>query len=266
MKRLFALMLVAMMMVGVASHHCLAEDNSLLELQKRGEFILGLDASFPPMGFTDEAGEIVGYDIDVAAAVCEKLGVTLVKQPIDWDAKEMELNSGAIDCIWNGMSITDERLESMSISLPYLNNDQVLVVRAADGIKTLADLAGKKLGLQSGSSADDALEAAAEFKATLGNVLPFEDNVVALMDLGTGGVDAVLLDSIVAEYYIATMGVDFAILEESLAGEEYGIGFRKGDVALTEAVNNILLDMAKDGTLAEITIKWFGVDSSTIGK
>lgn len=266
MKKLFVLLVACVMMIGVAAHHCLAEDTSLTALQEKGEMVLGLDASFPPMGFTDDAGEIIGYDIDLAAAVCERLGLALRCQPIDWDAKEMELNSGAIDCIWNGMSITPERQENMSLSLPYLKNEQVLVVRAGSGYKTLADLAGKNLGLQAGSSADDALTAAADFKATLKAVMPYEDNTVALLDLGNGGVDAVLVDSVVAEYYIAAMGVDYVILDEALAGEEYGIGFRKGDAALTAAVNEALLAMAQDGSLEEITVKWFGENVSIIGK
>ncbi len=266
MKKLFVLLFACVMMVGVAAHHGLAEDTSLAVLQQKGEMVLGLDASFPPMGFTDEAGNIIGYDIDLATEVCKRLGITLRCQPIDWDAKEMELNSGAIDCIWNGMSITPERQENMSLSLPYLKNEQVLVVRADSGYTTLADLAGKNLGLQAGSSADDALTAAADFKASLKAALPYEDNTVALLDLGNGGVDAVLVDSVVAEYYIAAMNVDYTILEESLAGEEYAIGFRKGDTALTEAVNQALLDMAQDGTLEKITVKWFGENISIIGK
>lgn len=264
MKKMLVLLLACMMMVGVMAHHTLAEDDSLQYILDKGELVLGLDASFPPMGFTDEQGEIVGYDIDLAQEVCDRLGIKLVKQPIDWSAKEWELNNKNIDCIWNGMSVTLERQENMNLSLSYLKNEQVLVVRAADGIKTLADLAGKNLGLQAGSSADDALTAAADFKASLGAEFPYEDNTTALLDLGNGGVDAVLLDSVVAEYYITTMQADFVILEETLAGEEYAIGFRKGDNALSDKVNEILQDMAKDGKLAEITTKWFGENVSLI--
>lgn len=266
-KKLFSLLLASLMLVGAMAHHAFAEesDTSLADLQSRGEFVLGLDASFPPMGFADDNGNIIGYDIDLAAAVCEKLGVTLRCQPIDWDAKEMELNSGAIDCIWNGMSITPEREENMRLSIPYLKNDQVLVVRAKDGIAALSDLAGKNLGLQSGSSAEDALNAAADFMATLGAVLPYEDNTTALLDLDNGNVDAVLVDSVVAEYYIPVMGYDFVILEETLAGEEYGIGFRKADNALADAVNAALLEMAEDGAIEALDQKWFGGSASIIG-
>lgn len=267
MKKLFSLLLVCMMLVGVAAHHCLAEDTSLTDLQKRGKLVLGLDASFPPMGYLDPVtGEITGFDIDVAKAVCDKLGVKLECLGIDWDAKQMELDSGNIDCIWNGLSITPERLEAMSISIPYMKNEMVVTVLKDSPYKTLSDLAGKRLGLQTGSTAEDALNAAADFKASLGEVCFFEENATALMDLSNGGVDAVLVDFVVADYYITAMDADYVLLDETLAGEEYGIGFRKGDVALTEAVNAALTELAQDGTLAEIASKWFSQDMTIVGK
>ena len=285
MKKLFSLLLVCMMLVGVAAHHCLAEDTSLTDLQKRGKLVLGLDASFPPMGYLDPVtGEITGFDIDVAKAVCDKLGVKLECLGIDWDAKQMELDSGNIDCIWNGLSITPERLEAMSISIPYMKNEMVVTVLKDSPYKTLSDLAGKRLGLQTGSTAEDALNAAADFKASLGEVCYFEENAAAdfkaslgevcyfeenataLMDLSNGGVDAVLVDFVVADYYITAMDADYVLLDETLAGEEYGIGFRKGDVALTEAVNAALTELAQDGTLAEIASKWFSQDMTIVGK
>ncbi|MDR3149246.1 MAG: transporter substrate-binding domain-containing protein, partial [Oscillospiraceae bacterium] len=160
---------------------------------ERAVLILGLDASFPPMGYTAENGEIIGFDIDVANAVCEKLGWELKLQPIDWDAKEMELNSGNIDCIWNGMTKTAERDEAMSLSAPYLNNKQVVVVKADSGVATLADLEGKTLILQAGSSAEDALNAADEFRASLSSVNTIGDNMLAFMDVEQGTSDALLL-------------------------------------------------------------------------
>lgn len=265
-KKLFSLLLVSLMLVGAMAHHAFAEesDTSLADLQSRGEFVLGLDASFPPMGFADDNGNIIGYDIDLASAVCEKLGVTLRCQPIDWDAKQMELDSGAIDCIWNGMSVTPEREESMRLSLPYLKNNQVLVVLVGSEYTSTADLAGKILGLQAGSSAEDALDDAADFKASLGAVMPYENNAMALLDLENGGVDAVLVDLVVAEYY-AALNDQFQILEETLAGEEYAVGFRKTDNALADAVNAALLEMAEDGTIEALDQKWFGGSASIIG-
>ena len=241
-----------------------ATDSSLTDIQMKQKLVLGLDPTFAPLGFTDENGTIVGFDIDVAREVCLRLGVELVCQPIDWEAKEMELNNKNIDCIWNGMSISPDRMESMSISVPYMRNAMILVVRADSGIESKADLAGKKLGLQGGSTAEEALDEDAAFKASLGEVVPFEFNAVALMDLRQGGLDAVLMDLVVADYYITTEQAELVCLEETLMPEDYGIGFRKADQALTDAVNQTLFDMVEDGTLAKISEKWFGRDLTTV--
>ncbi len=216
--------------------------------------------------FRDENNEIVGYDIDLAKEVAKRIGVELVCQPIDWNAKEQELNTGKIDCIWNGFTITAERSAAMSFTKPYLKNAQVLVVKADSGINTLADLNGKTVGLQAGSSAAGALDAAADFKASLKNVVEFKDNLTALMDLEAKGVDAVAMDLIVANDNITRSGKPYKVLEESLAPEEYGVGFRKADVALMTKVQETLDAMAKDGTIAQISTKWFGSDISVVGK
>lgn len=239
-------------------------DSSLSYVQDKGTLVLGLDDSFPPMGYRDENNDIVGYDIDLATEVCKRLGVELKLQPIDWTAKENELNTKKIDCIWNGMSIDDERKQNMTLSIPYLDNSMAFVVKNDSGIKTLADMAGKKLALQSGSTAATALDEAADFKATLGEVVGLKDNMTALMDLEMGGVDVVLMDDVVANYYIATNNKPFELLEETLSTEEYAVGFRKGDEALANAVNEALQEMAKDGKLNEITQKWFGKDNTKI--
>lgn len=177
-----------------------------IEVEAR-EFVLGLDDSFPPMGYRDSNNEVVGFDIDVAKAVCEKLGWTLKIQPIDWDTNEMELNAGNVDCLWNGMTLTDARKESMSCSDAYMKNKQVVVVMADSTYQTKEDLAGKSLALQTGSSAEEALASAAEFKASLGTVNTFKDNMTCFMDLEQGSSEAVLVDSIVADWYIKTGNV-----------------------------------------------------------
>lgn len=241
-------------------------DNSLEELKGRGVFVLGLDDSFPPLGFRDENNEIVGYDIDLAKEVASRMGVSFKAQPINWDTKELELKTGNIDCIWNGLTITDERKAALSLSKPYLNNAQIVVVRNDSGIKNLADLKGKKIGLQSGSSAQDAVDANPDFKNSLAGIVPFEQNLMALMDLNAKGVDGVVMDIVVAEYSIKTSGLPFHTLEETLAPEEYGIAFRKGDKKLTDEVQRILEEMAADGTVAQICNKWFGADISVIGR
>lgn len=183
-----------------------ATDDSLQKVKDKGVFTLGLDDSFPPMGFRSENGmDVVGFDIDVAKKVCEKMGVTLVTQSISWDAKDSELSSGKIDCIWNGFTSLPEREEAMTLSFPYMVNKQVVVVLKDSPIKTLADLKDKTVVLQKGSSALDALEAKPELKASLKGEGPIQvaNNVLALNDLGKGanGGDAVIMDEVVAKYY-----------------------------------------------------------------
>jgi len=240
-------------------------DSSWTKVEEKGEFVLGLDDNFPPMGYRDENGEITGFDIDLAKEVTARLNLKLKLQPINWDAKEQELNSGNIDCIWNGFTIKEDRKKQVLFTKPYMKNQQVLVVMADSGYSKLSDLEGKKLALQAGSSAADALEASEDFKSKLAEVVEMDDNVTALMDLEKGGVDAVLMDEIVARHFIKE-GKNYIVMDEPLAAEEYGIGFRLKDKALMEKIQSTLEEMAKDGKLAEISNKWFGEDITTIGK
>ncbi len=242
------------------------EDLSLKKVLDKGVFVMGLDDSFPPMGFRNENNEIVGYDIDLAREAAKRLGVELVCQPIDWAAKEQELNTGNIDCIWNGFTMTPEREAMLNFSEPYLDNAQVVIVRGDAGITTLAGLAGKNIGLQAGSSAADALDSNAAFKASVREVVEFKDNLTAFMDLEIGGVDGVIVDIVVGSYSIRTTGKNFIVLNEHLSTEKYGIGFRKNDSALRNRVQEILKEMAADGTVASISAKWFGSDISVIAK
>jgi len=262
MKKFVAILLSLVLLMTAAA---LAEDASLDNIKNKGTLIVGLDASFPPMGFTNDDGELVGYDLSLAEEVCKRLGVELVKQPIDWAAKDMELSSGNIDCIWNGMTVTEERQQTYSVSMNYLQNAQVVVVLEDSPINTLADLAGKTIALQAGSSAAEAVAANTELLDSLaGAPIEFADYAMALMDLDNKGVDAVVMDVIVANYYITTKGAAYRVLEEQLAPEYYAIGFRKADVALTEAVNALLKEMAADGTIAKISTEWFGKDISIV--
>ena len=238
--------------------------DAVAALKERGVFVLGLDDSFPPLGFRDDDNEITGYDIDLAKEVARRLGVEFRAQPIDWDAKEMELETGKIDCVWNGFTITEERKNALSFTEAYLNNDQVLVVRNDSGIKTLSDMKGKVVGIQSGSSAQEAVDENLAFAASLADTIMFKDNITALNDLDIGGVDGVVMDSVVANYSIAQTRKPFTVIDESLANEGYGIGFRKNEPELRDAVWNILKEMQKDGTVTAISQKWFGRDISTI--
>lgn len=180
-----------------------ATDDSLQKIKDKGTLVLGLDASFPPMGFTDEKGNIVGFDIDLATEVAKRIGVELKVQPIIWDNKETELNNGNIDVIWNGMSITEERLAAMTFAKPYVANRQIILVPEGSDIKSKADLSGKTVGLQKGSSALDAVEADKATMDTFGSLEQYEDNVAAIQDMDIGRLDAVVLDEVVAKYIIA---------------------------------------------------------------
>ncbi len=236
------------------------EDNSLQKVLDSGEFILGLDATFKPMGYTDENDEIVGFDIDCAEEVCSRLGVKLVKQPIDWDTKEQDLDSGKIDCIWNGMSINASRQEVMNLSEPYMKNEMVFVVTADSTIASQADLDGKTVAVQSGSSAQEILEGAG--LNITENALA--TNVECLQQLELNLVDAVFMDSVVANYEIKESGKNYVLLSDGLEEEEYAIGFRKNDQALRDKVQQTLSEMKADGKLGEISEKWFGSDITTV--
>ena len=178
----------------------------------------------------------------------------------------MELETGKIDCIWNGFTITEDRKAALSMTFAYLDNEQVVVVRKDSGIKTLADMKGKVIGIQSGSSAQDAVDDNPDFKKGLADVVSFKDNITALNDLKIGGVDGVVMDSVVANYSITQTGEPFEVLTEALANEEYGIGFRRKETELRAEVEKILRAMAADGTIAAISVKWFGKDISVVGK
>lgn len=237
-----------------------AEDDSLQKVLDSGKFILGLDATFKPMGYTDENDNIVGFDIDVAEEVCARLGVELVKQPIDWDTKEQDLDAGKIDCIWNGMSINASRAEVMNLSEPYMENAMVFVVANGSSVASQADLDGKTVAVQSGSTAQEILEGSGL------NVTEtaLATNVECLQQLELNLVDAVFMDSVVANYEIKETGKDYVILSDGLEAEEYAIGFRKNDNALRDKVQETLSEMKADGKLGEISTKWFGSDITTV--
>ena len=267
MKKIIGCLLLSCAVFVLASCKKTAKQsvNPVEALKSRGTFVLGLDASFPPLGFRDnDTNEIVGYDIDLAKEVAKRLGVEFKAQPIDWKAKEMELETGKIDCIWNGFTITEERKEALSFTEAYLNNEQVLVVRADSGIKSLSDMKGKTIGIQSGSSAQEAVDDNKAFASSIGKTIYFKDNITALNDLDIGGVDAVVMDSVVANYSIAQTKKPFVVVDEALANEGYGVGFRKSEGELRDAVWGILKEMSADGTVAAICDKWFGKNISVI--
>ena len=251
MKKMLAALLAAVMTLCFAA--ALAEDTGLEDLKAKGTFVMGFDEEYPPMGFVDENGEYVGFDIDLAKEVTSRLGVELVLQPIAWDSKELELSGKNIDCIWSGLTMTPERIEQMTFSIPYLANE---------------DLTGKVLGTQAGSSSVDVLNANPDLLAAIGEPQLYDDFVTALMDLKLGGIDVLLIDSVVGNYYIAQQDdpTMFTVLPEVLEAEEYGIAFRKGEQTLADAVSQQLIDMANDGTLDTIRAKWFANDITLVAK
>lgn len=235
------------------------------ETSEGGTFIVGFDQDFPPMGFVGEDGEYTGFDLELAQETAKRLGLTYVAQPIAWDAKNMELESGNIDCIWNGFTMTG-REDEYTWSEPYMENSQVVVVMEDSGIETLEDLAGKIVEVQADSSAEAALKEMPDLTSTFGTLQTTPDYNTAFMDLEMGSVDAIAMDVIVAGYQMQEREGSFKILEESLASEEYAIGFKKGNTELCEKVQQTLEEMAADGTMAEISEKWFGKDITTVGK
>ncbi len=265
-NRIIALALAAVMVVlalGLAS--CTGKDDegtageSGTNATKNGTLTVGFDADFPPMGFKDDNGNYVGFDLDLAKEVAKRLNMDIKLQAIDWNSKDAELKNGNIDLIWNGFTMTG-REDDYTWSKPYMKNQQVIVVLNNSKITKLDDLKGKKLALQLDSSAEKALNAKADFKASLGQVLTTSTNLDALNELKMGSVDAVLMDEIVAQYNITKQGGNYKVLEEALAEEEYAVGFLKGNTELCDKVQAQIDAMAKDGTLAKISNEWFGKD------
>ncbi|WP_455148118.1 amino acid ABC transporter substrate-binding protein [Clostridium sp.] len=230
-----------------------------------GTLIVGFDQDFPPMGFVGDDGEYTGFDLELAQEVAKRLGLEYKAQPIAWDSKDMELESGNIDCIWNGFTMTG-REEDYTWTEPYMANQQVFVVANDSDINSQADLAGKIVEVQADSSAEAALKEAPELTATFKELLTTADYNTAFMDLEQGAVDAIAMDVIVAGYQIQQRNADFKILDDSLSEEEYGVGFKKGNTELRDKVQSTLEEMAEDGTLQEVSEKWFGKDVTTIGK
>jgi len=216
-------------------------------------FTVGFDAEFPPYGYMGDDGEYTGFDLDLAQEVCDRNGWKLVKQPIDWDAKDAEINSGTIDCIWNGFTMNG-REDQYTFTKPYIDNSQVFVVPSDGTIADQAALAGKNVGVQKDSSALAALEGdSKDLAATFGSLTQYADYNTAFMDLQAGAIDAVAIDIGVAKYEISQKGGDgFKILDDYLSTEQYAVGFKLGNTALRDQVQKTLDEMAADGTILKI--------------
>lgn len=264
-KKLIALIMTVTLVlstVGCSKGTSTAKDTATVE---PGKFIVGFDQDFPPMGFVGDDGEHTGFDLELAAEVAKRLDLELVLQPIAWDSKDAELSSKNIDCIWNGFTMNG-REDDYTWTEPYMENNQVFVVKAGSDIKTLEDLEGKTVVVQTDSSAEKALGDRPELVDTFGEYLTAANYNGALMDLEAGAVDAVAMDDVVANYQIEQREGIFTILDEILAVEDYGVGFLLGNEALRDTVQETLEDMAKDGFLTKTSEKWFGKDVTTIDK
>lgn len=233
-------------------------------------FTVGFDAEYPPYGYMGADGEYTGFDLEMAEAVCALEGWELVKTPINWDSKDMELDSGSIDCIWNGFTMTG-REDDYTWSKPYVDNSQVMVVGKDSGIEKLEDLAGKIVGVQAASAALQVLQDEEQQKAladTFASLQEFADYNSAFVELQAGAVDAIAMDIGVANYQISTRenGSDFVILDEALNSEQYAVGFKKGNTELCDIVNADLDKLVEDGTFAKLAEKYDISDMVCLGK
>ena len=234
-----------------------AEGAATAESAEEGRvFTVGFDAEYPPYGYKDETtGDYTGFDLELAEEVCKRRGWTLKKQPIDWDAKDMEINSGAIDCLWNGMTYNG-RENDYTWSEPYVDNTIVIAVNADSDIQTEADLAGKMVVAQAASSADTALNDNPELKDTFSGYETIKDYNDAFMQMDAGVYDAIAVDIGVAQYQLAANEGKYRILEEPISTEQYAIAFAKGNTELRDQVQETLNEMAADGTVEKIVANY----------
>ncbi|SJZ63752.1 amino acid ABC transporter substrate-binding protein [Garciella nitratireducens] len=238
------------------------QDQSLEKIKEKGKFIVGLDDTFPPMGFRDKNGEIVGFDIDLAKEVAKRMGVEVEFKPIDWAGKVLSLNSGDIDVIWNGLTVTPERKKQILFSKSYIISDQSIIVAADSDINSKSDFKGKIIAAQAGSSSYDLVTADQEIMAMIkgGQVKQYSKYTEALMDLSAGRIDAVIIDEAVGRYYMSQKPEEYKMLKDNFGSQEYSIGFRMQDQAFKNEIDKILAEMIEDGTAAKISEKWFGKD------
>jgi polar amino acid transport system substrate-binding protein len=283
MKKLLAFVLSAGMVISLAACGNSNNDQAITEnVENSSEvansqddtkakdsetLVVGFDQDFPPFGYVGDDGEYTGFDIEMAIETAKRMGKEIVLQPIDWDAKDMELEAGTIDCIWNGFTING-REDQYTWSKAYMDNSQVFVVKADSGITSFADLAGKVVEVQKESSAQSALEDEdhKDLLASFGQFLTVDQYNTAFMDLESGAVDAIGIDVGVARFQLEGREDKFTILEEQISSEQYGIGFLKGNEELRDEVEATLMELVKDGTFAEISNKYFGYDVSILGE
>jgi len=236
--------------------------------QEQGSITIGFDNTFVPMGFEEMNGQYTGFDIDLAEAVSEKLGFKVQFQPIDWDMKETELQNGTIDAIWNGYSATDERREKVAFSIPYMENQQVLVTKKSKQIHSVEDMKDKTLGAQAGSSGYLDFEAQPDLlknRVKDQKANQYQSFNEALIDLKNDRIDALLIDRVYANYYLQSEGIlnDYNVFSAGFESESFAVGVRAADKRLLTALNQSFIELYQEGKFQEISHKWFGEDVAT---
>ena len=255
-----ALALAACMLVGCSSNNASNDKKDAAATSSdKTTLIVGFDQSYPPYGFVGNDGNFTGFDLDLAAEVASRNGWDIQLEPIDWDAKDTLLNSGAITCIWNGFTM-EGREDDYTFSDPYMLNAQVVVVKKGSGIESLADLAGKNVITQTDSAAYDVLagdEAAkADLKATFASLETIGEYNTAFMQLESGAVDAVACDLSIAQYQMSAKPDAYVQLPEDLSSEHYAVGVKKGNTELADAITKTLKEMNEDGTIEKLCEKY----------
>ena len=236
--------------------------------QEQGSITIGFDNTFVPMGFEEMNGQYTGFDIDLAEAVSEKLGFKVQFQPIDWDMKETELQNGTIDAIWNGYSATDERREKVAFSIPYMENQQVLVTKKSKQIRSVEDMKYKTLGAQAGSSGYLDFEAQSDLlknRVKDQKANQYQSFNEALIDLKNDRIDALLIDRVYANYYLQSEGIlnNYNVFSAGFESESFAVGVRPADKRLLTALNQAFIELYQEGKFQEISQKWFGEDVAT---
>lgn len=258
---LLFLLIFSLVIFSGCSKKVLKNEDDFSKLKDKGHVVVGLDDTFAPMGFKNDKGEIVGFDVDLAKEAFKRIGIQVKFQPIDWSMKEQELNSGNIDLIWNGYTMTDERKQKVAFTKPYLEDKQIIITLANSNIQSKKDLKDKKIATQNGSSSIDAINKEPEVVKALKGEKPvlFDTNDEAFMDLEAGRVDAVVADEILSRYYMNGKGLEkYKVLQDNFGVEQFSVGIRKSDSELLKKVDDELENMKKDGTAGEISKKWFG--------
>ncbi|MDD2580774.1 MAG: amino acid ABC transporter substrate-binding protein [Desulfuromonadaceae bacterium] len=252
------LLLLSCLLLSLAAVSAFAADGSWEKVKKEGKLVIGLDDSFPPMGFRQADGKLAGFDVDAAEEVGKRLHIKIEWQPTAWDGVIHSLDAKKFDCIWNGMTITEERAKQVAFSKPYIMDGQIAIINFKDKrFKSLKDLKHYKAGTQKGSSGLQAVKKLANAPTALNE---YEDYPKALLDLEAGRIDVVVVDNVTGRDMIAKRPGKFKIIPGMISKEPFGVAFRKGDRSLRGKVQQTLDKMVKDGSMAKISRKWFAED------